>query len=366
MPTSTSNKLASDFISHDVNLMRLQADHRRAILKALKKLERELVQKILSATGDLETLSMTRSKALLRTVRDTIETGYRDIYTDHKRMTNELAEYEASAAMRLVNKQLGVSLLAVGVPQSVLASMASDATVIGAPLKSFWDQQSVGLRNRFTTAMRAGVFAGETPYQLIQRVRGTKARNFTDGIMQASRTGAEVVTRTAAQSVLNDARMAAYQANGDVIKGVQALVTLDQRTSSICIARSGFAWTLEGEPLPGTKTDEDFPGPPPWHPNCRSTLVPVLKSFQELSEEATGVRRKIKALPKSTQASMDGQVADHLTYEQWLRQQSKEVQVSVLGEGRWKLWQQRKISLRDLIDQRGNPLTLQELRNLES
>jgi hypothetical protein len=37
--------------------------------------------------------------------------------------------------------------------------------------------------------MRQGIFAGETKDQLIQRVRGTKAHNFEDGIMAISRRG---------------------------------------------------------------------------------------------------------------------------------------------------------------------------------
>jgi hypothetical protein len=47
-----------------------------------------------------------------------------------------------------------------------------------------------------------------------------------------------------------------------VLQGVQAIVTLDARTSAICMARSGMAWDFDGKPL-NDETGIDFPGPPP-------------------------------------------------------------------------------------------------------
>jgi hypothetical protein len=162
--------------------------------------------------------------------------------------------------------------------------------------------------------------------------------------------------------------MKVYQANKDVIKGVQAQVTLDHRTSAICMARSGFAWDLDGKPLPGTDTDEDFPGPPPWHPNCRSTLIPIVKSIGEIVEDPEvdkEVAKVAEEVPKATQSSMDGQVAQVLTYEDWLKSKSEAFQKEVLGPGKWELWQKGQIGLKDLIDQRGRPIALEQLQRLE-
>ena len=342
---SFSDQLANAFVAHDVNVLRLQADQRRTLFKALKKLEAKLVKAI--AATDTETVTLARSKALLKTVRTLIDRDYATIASTHKVLLQDLAEYEFSAVGKLINREVGVSLMSIGVDEAVIKSLVSDDVVIGAPLKTYWEQQSVGLRNRFMTEMRAGVFAGETPQQLIQRVRGTKAQNFRNGIMQTARNGAEVVTRTAAQSVLNDARMEVFKANADVIEGVQAQVTLDDRTSDVCIARSGFAWTLDGDPFPGTDTDEDFPGPPPWHPNCRSTLLPLVKRPGQILKDNkldTQLQREVANIPKATQASMNGQVAGELTYEQWLETQSTATQLEVLGPGRLKLWNAGKIN----------------------
>lgn len=142
---------------------------------------------------------------------------------------------------------------------------------------------------------------------------------------------------------------------------------LDDKTSAICMARSGFAWDLDGNPLPETDTNEPFPGPPPYHPNCRSTLVPVVKGLDDLIEDpkvAARVRKAVQALPESTQASMDGKVASSLTYEDWLKRKNETFQQEVLGPGKYKLWKAGRIDLRDLIDQQGNPLTVAQLRGL--
>jgi hypothetical protein len=126
-----------------------------------------------------------------------------------------------------------------------------------------------------------------------------------------------------------------------------------------------MSWDLDGNPLEGTKIP--FPGAPPWHFNCRSTLVPIVKSWADLSSGSAVSKSKLQkledALPESTQSSMDGQVAGELTYEQWLKSKPEEFQIEVLGRGKHSLWLQGKITLAQLVDQNGDSLTLAELKS---
>ena len=89
--------------------------------------------------------------------------------------------------------------------------------------------------------------------------------------------------------------------------------------------------------------------------NCRSTSVPVLKSFRELGID-------LDEVPLSTRASMDGQIAEDTTFEGFLSRRTVAEQGEVLGVGRAKLWRDGEISFRDLVDGNGRPLTLEELR----
>ena len=61
-------------------------------------------------------------------------------------------------------------------------------------------------------------------------------------------------------------------------------------------------------------------------------------------------------------ASMDGEVPADTTYSDFLNSKGEEFQKDVLGEGRWRLWKDGKLDLRDMLDQRGNPISLAELR----
>lgn len=358
-----NDKLTDKFIAHDVNLQRLQAEHRRVLLKELKALESQIIERLKKMTG--ESFTKARQRALLAQVQKTIQTGYRQIYKTHREAALEMAKFEMEKVPSIINGVVSVNVFSVGLPESVIRSLLQDNVVLGAPLRKIWEQEAGALNQAFIAQMRQGMLAGETTDELIRRVRGTQAANFKDGIMNPRERAVEMRVRTSAQSILNDARMESYKGNADIIKGVQWQSTLDDRTSDICMALSGMSWDLEGNPL--DDTDQPFPGPPPAHPNCRSTLTPILRSWEEL----TGikgldkeVKRELRRLPESKQSSMDGQVAASLTYEDWLKTKPEAFQQETLGLGKFRLWKAGKISLRDLIDQRSNPLTLEQLRKL--
>ena len=96
---------------------------------------------------------------------------------------------------------------------------------------------------------------------------------------------------------------------------------------------------------------------PSLHWGCRCSIIPVTRSWEEL----TGIKG-LDDIPPGTRASMDGQVSDKMTYEDWLKDQPDERRREILGPARAKLLDQGRLTLRDLTDQRGNELTLAELR----
>jgi hypothetical protein len=58
---------------------------------------------------------------------------------------------------------------------------------------------------------------------------------------------------------------------------------------------------------------------------------------------------------------MDGQVPADITFDKWLRGKDKAFQNNMLGVGKAKLWRARRITLQQLVDMRGNPLSLQQI-----
>jgi hypothetical protein len=61
---------------------------------------------------------------------------------------------------------------------------------------------------------------------------------------------------------------------------------------------------------------------------------------------------------------MDGQVPDKTTYQDWLKRQSNETQEDVLGIQRAGLFRSGK-PLDDMLDARGNVLTLKQMQALD-
>ena len=205
--------------------------------------------------------------------------------------------------------------------------------------------------------MRTSMTNGEGVAQGIRRLVGGTINGIpVSGIMKTTRAKAGALAATSMNAFTNQARIATFQQNTDVIKGTQQLSTLDNLTSDICVAYSEQAWNVETfKPIPPSTLP--FNGGPPRHFNCRSTLVPVLRSFQEL-----GLTDKESAgFPVGTRASMDGQVPGDTTFAQFLSGKSKNFQDKLLGPKRAKLWRNDNITLTQLVDMRGNPMTVAQL-----
>jgi hypothetical protein len=242
-------------------------------------------------------------------------------------------------------------------PPSLAGSIVGNTLVQGGSPAEWWRKQSNDFRTSFVRTMRTSMRNGEGVAQGIRRLVGGTIDGVTvPGIMKTTRAKAGALAATSMNAFTNNARVATYQQNNDVVKGTQQLSTLDNLTSDICVAYSEQAWDIETfEPLPPASLP--FNGGPPRHFNCRSTLVPILKSFQELgltSKESAG-------FPVGTRASMDGQVPGDTTFAQFLSGKSKRFQDKLLGPSRAQLWRDGNITLTQLVDMRGNPMTVAQL-----
>lgn len=227
-----------------------------------------------------------------------------------------------------------------------LAAVAESSLVQGATFGAWFAKLNTDTRFQIERTIKAGVATGKTNAQLAREILGIQREGERGPEpLKVARRNAAAVTRTAVATVSNQARLKLFERNEDVLEGVRQLSTLDGRTSLTCQSYSGKRWAFPeytpiGHSLP-------FNGGPPRHFNCRSTLVPIV-----IGESLEG----------RTQSSAFGPVAADLTFEQWLKTQPRELTDDVLGKGRAELWKAGKISLTQLVDGRGRPLTLKELR----
>ena len=144
------------------------------------------------------------------------------------------------------------------------------------------------------------------------------------------------ITRTAVQTVANQARQTWIDANRNAFKGQQWVATLDTRTCPVCGPLDGRWWAY-GDEAGAEGTVAQMPSVPR-HPACRCVTVPVPYSLEALEARARGEEILKPAASPTARASMDGEVAGTLTWEDWLSDQPAGVQQSVLGQSAWEEW----------------------------
>ncbi len=379
MPGKNANqRFAERLIGQSVQLDRFAAAEQRKVRGTLIQLREELVEKLrkMELEGvSRETFKRARAEKLLDQTRATIGESYAAMSKGLNGTLKDVAEVRSNGVMQVAGSVLTTSLT----PQD-LRSIVKDLVVDGNPAKEWWKRQSAGLQMNYAREVRVGLAAGETTGDIVRRVRGRdtgqrvvvevggKQRvmpKFAGGVMDLPTRQAEALVRTSVQAVSNDVLQETYKANSEVLAGQQLMATLDDRTCPECGGYDGGVWNIEtGEPTEDSPVQEPYPGPAPFHYQCRCVWVPVTKSWSQLIKEAGGKPpADLEEVPEMTRASMDGQVAGKMTYDEWLQNQPEAVQKDVLGPGKFQLWQDGKIkSVGQLTNQDGNILTLKELQ----
>lgn len=376
-----SAKIVDGVVAHSVNILRVAEGQRKAVLTMLEKLEVTLTAEVMHA-AEKSAFTQARLKALLAQTKETIAEAYKVIAGANGTALAKIAQLEAVKTVNIINGAIGVGVATVGQSAEQLAAIAGKSLLQGKYPAEWWAKQDKDLQAKFADAMREGYLKGEGVDKLVQRVRGTKAAAYTNGLMLASKAQAEALVRTSIQTVANEARIATYLANITLIKGIQWIATLDNRTTPICQALDGLQWSIPDFQPVGH--DKEFPGPVA-HWQCRSTQIAVTKSWAELAGpksqlkkdgkpidldaalqkklEADGLSAEQAAKVKAdTRASIDGQVAAATDFEAWLKGKPDEYVNAILGPQRAQLWREGKVSIRDMTDQSSRPLSIAELK----
>jgi SPP1 gp7 family putative phage head morphogenesis protein len=225
--------------------------------------------------------------------------------------------------------------------------MATPLSATGALPQEFVEQWLANVPRRVTQRIAQGYARGETVDQLTRAIRGTKAANYRDGLLEVSRREAEAVARTSVQHVASAGRQAVWEANRDVVAGYRFVATLDSRTTAVCRSLDGQVFEVGKGPVP------------PVHINCRSTTVAELDPKLGLGFLDTG----------ATRSSKDGYVPAELSYYDWMSTQPAKFQDSVLGPTRGELFRKGGLSADEFaslqLDRNFKPTTLEEMRRRE-
>lgn len=344
MPT-VNDTIQDEYIVRAIELERYKRGVSVRVLRLLAQLEERLVARMqaLDPTTVQPRYKSARLTRLLAEVTEMIDDYGRALEAEVMPDMARLARDEGDFGVRLLTEVPPVALDVIAPAGRILEAAATSRPFQGRILREWVQDHTPAVRARTRALIRQGVAEGQTIAQMIQGLRGTAKGGYRDGIMEVSRRGAEAMVRTAVNHTVTAARDALYEANSDIISGVKWVATLDGRTSDVCASRDGRVYPLGSGPRP------------PAHPNCRSTTVPVLKSWAQL-----GI--PLGEAPEGTRASMDGQVAGRITYSDWLRKKPAAFQDDVLGVTKGRLYREGGLSLDKFVDFRGRSYTLDELR----
>jgi SPP1 gp7 family putative phage head morphogenesis protein len=349
--STAPDQLIQQATRHQVFLERLKTGDANKYETFLREIDREVSKRL--AGRDITAFTRARLETLIESVRSDIDAIQGEWRREVTQDVRELATYEAGFEIRSLNQVVDYDFILPSTNQLISAVNTNPLSVEGPDrgklLDAFMREWTGKTADRVSGAISAGYYQGQTTNQILQTIRGTRAQQFTDGLLAMSNKDASLMTRTALQHSASQAREQVWRANSDIVKKVRWVSTLDARTSQIC-------QSLDGQQYPVDK------GPrPPIHIGCRSTVVAVLDDrFAFLDQGATRAARGSQGA---------GSVDAKQTYFSWLKDQPAGFQDAAIGQQRARLLRDGGLSAERFAElQLGKtfePLTLAQMRNLD-
>lgn len=345
-------ELFDRLVEHQVDLTRYSNGVAAKIRALLDRVDPDLFAQLQAALERLgpEAFTVQRLDKLLAEVRRLNDRAYASVLVELQDELRGLTQVELAFQAGVTRMQAPVTLELAKISAETLYGAAMARPFQGRLLaewaESIGEQRMVRIRD----AVRIGYVEGQTIGQIVQRIRGTRARGYSDGLIEIDRRHAEAVARTAISHTAGVVRDRWHSENEDIIEAVLWVSTLDSRTSNLCKLRDQKRYTLpEHKPI-GHRIPW-LAGPGRLHWNCRSTSIGLLKGQERLF----GAR-----------ASKDGPVEANLSYGGWLKRQSAATQDEILGPTRGALFRAGGLTIEDFANERGRWLTLEELRRRDA
>jgi SPP1 gp7 family putative phage head morphogenesis protein len=217
---------------------------------------------------------------------------------------------------------------------------------LSGDLRSHFNDIGTGELRRLDKLIKDGMSRGDSQKKII--ADAVKSVDITKNQVSA-------LVRTSMTNIENSALERVLQANIDIIAGYRFTAVLDSRTSRVCSYHDGKVYKVG-----------DNKYRPPLHWNCRSSMVPVLKSKQAIAE-LQSARVKQDGLGKLPPGQLDGAPPPVENYSGWLKRQALDVQIDHLGsEDLARLFNNGKLAVKDFFNAVGDSISITRLRRLDT
>ncbi len=265
--------------------------------------------------------STERLQRLLDTIRETS--------SEWRRLTEEnigvSAKELAAAELALQGQVMAIQgVIGEGLSISSVVSAAYSQPLLAKPLNEFFKDQEASVRKTITDSIRRSFVSGETTEQAVKSLIGTKALNFTDGDLRKNRNGVRMLARTALNHVANVTAIDSFKALG--VEKYVIVATIDRRTSPICMGLDGNVYAVSNKSAPR----------PPFHPNCRTTIMAYLDGLEDETRASNGPDG-----PKQVK---------YQTYKEWFAKQPASFQRDQLTALQYRLYKNGGLSLDKFAD----------------
>lgn len=189
-----------------------------------------------------------------------------------------------------------------------------------------YEQRLVGLSKKVQSPERV---AGEIVTGMALGENVKDLRNRIDGHVGKLHGSSTRIARTEARRVAEKANVESMeQALGDLLDGWQVTAVLDERTRPHHAARHGTVYRKGGDPSYEEKPEL------PDEPNCRCTLIPVLKTPDEVAKNPN-----VAQVFKNASGS---RIPDPVAYNDWFRQAPVALKRKAVGSRRYDIVTKRK------------------------
>lgn len=373
-------ELAKQIADHQANLTRLGEAWGQKIVDQFDDIDRKTIAKLKDLLEDVKAnykINTAKSVSQLEYIRQQIQKirikAFIRAEKEIRKEVPDLIDNETKWSKKLLSELTGEKASAFAdITDGQAQKILKNSILTNKPWDDWWTNTAYNDVMRIANVVNAGVVQGLTINEMVQQIMGTKARNYTDGILSTNRSHARNLARTLCGGISNQAKDQFYRDNDDVVIGVEWLDTLDGRTCPHCAGLSRKRW----------KTHDPHPVPP-LHPNCRCVLIPVTEitdmgediprpaanaDFMALAKEEYEKKypgKKWEDLAESTRKSKYykamkdfedrtgkpaySQVPGNMKFKDYFLQMDEKQKSSWLGKQKYEMWKEGLVDLDKFI-----------------